>query len=330
MKTVNCEGVEYLNHETIGGAALFVRHFASLYLSGEGLDIGYSKPEWQYPGSFGIEPSLDPRYDAMNLPLGVGKGGKFNYIHSSHCLEHVKENWHNVLDYWLSKLHVGGIIFLYLPHASQNYWQPRNNRKHIHSFEGPEINDYLNSLGHQSFVSGVDMNHSFTVICEKREGLNRQDIKDLAYELLHKQAEYIADQTIDAVMNGEGSSSKLKGVYDSHGDILMPGCFDKSISQSFMQEFKDESKSNRAIPVFKEVKSENVLAKQFFEQNNIDLQNKIKEYTDQLNPFNINVELESLHANINKIRQYYNLNPLDMEEFSGSFLNLIQIKYENL
>lgn len=223
MKTVNCEGVEYLNHETIGGAALFVRHLASLYLSGEGLDIGYSKPEWQYPGSFGIEPSLDPRYDAMNLPLGVGKGGKFNYIHSSHCLEHVKENWHNVLDYWLSKLHVGGILFLYLPHASQNYWQPRNNRKHIHSFDGPEINDYLNSLGHQSFVSGVDMNHSFTVICQKVKQ-KESNLADSDFILKH-------------------------GIFE----------FDK-------QKSKDTNID---------------LTKQFFEQNNIDLQNKIKEYTEE-------------------------------------------------
>lgn len=169
MKTVNCEGVDYLAHEAEGNAARWIMPLALEYCRPEmtGLDIGYSKEEWKLKGSWGIEPSIDPAYDAMRLPNPVD--GRFEYIFSSHCLEHVKENWYDVLDYWLSKIKVGGILFLYLPHASQNYWQPRNNRKHIHSFLGPEIDAYLKGLGHQVFVSGVDANHSFTVICEKKE-----------------------------------------------------------------------------------------------------------------------------------------------------------------
>jgi len=172
MKTVNCEGVEYLAHEAEGGASRWIIPLAKHYCCGQGLDIGYSKYEWKMPNAFGIEPSESPLYDAMNLPdIEIINDNpeitKWDYIFSSHCLEHVKENWYNVLDYWLSKIRVGGILFLYLPHASQRYWQPRNNRKHIHSFNGDEIGEYLRGLGHQVFVSGIDANHSFCVICEK-------------------------------------------------------------------------------------------------------------------------------------------------------------------
>ncbi len=162
LNFISHNGNKYPDFQSLGGASLWIRPLAQYYCKGNGLDIGYSKEAWMLPNAIGIEPSIDPQWDAMKLPQG-----EFDYIHSSHCLEHVNRNVYDVLDYWLSKIKVGGILFLYLPHSSQSYWHPSSNRKHIHSFNGSEIEMYLNDLGHKVWVSGCDFNHSFVVVCEK-------------------------------------------------------------------------------------------------------------------------------------------------------------------
>lgn len=162
MKTITFNNIEYPAFQADGNAARWVMPFAQHFCRGIGFDIGPHKKEWAFPGAYIIDPALN-EYSAMNLP----NMDKVDFIISSHCLEHIKENWYNVLDYWLTRIKTGGIIFLYLPHKSQEYWLPANNRKHIHSFDGTEITEYLRSLGHQVFCSGVDLNHSFTIVCEK-------------------------------------------------------------------------------------------------------------------------------------------------------------------
>lgn len=161
---IEFNGVLYPSHESIGGASRWIMPMALYYCKCEGLDVGYSKEAWKMPGAIGIEPEKFPEYDAMNLPVN-DKG--WDYLFSSHCLEHVKENWYNVLDCWLSAIKKGGILFMYLPHVNQEYWHPKNNRKHVHSFTGYEIEVYLRELGHKVFVGDCDANHSFVVICEK-------------------------------------------------------------------------------------------------------------------------------------------------------------------
>lgn len=163
IETIEFSGVEYPAFQAKGNAARWVMEFAKEYCNGVGVDVGANNRQWAFPDALCIDPSLND-WDAMNIPVK-----EQDFIFSSHCLEHVKENWYNVLDYWLTKIKVGGIIFLYLPHKSQEYWLPQNNRKHIHSFDGSEISDYLRSLGHKVIRSGVDLNHSFVVVCEKRE-----------------------------------------------------------------------------------------------------------------------------------------------------------------
>jgi len=158
-------GNKYPKWESEGNAARWILPLAKHILDPErnvGYDIGYSKEAWMLPGAIGIEPSIDPNWDAMRLP-----NNQVDYIFSSHCLEHVKANVYDVLDYWLSKIKVGGILFLYLPHSSQSYWHPSSNRKHVHTLDESEIETYLNDLGHKVYVSGCDWNHSFVVICEK-------------------------------------------------------------------------------------------------------------------------------------------------------------------
>jgi hypothetical protein len=88
-------------------------------------------------------------------------------VYSSHCLEHL-EDWVKALDYWTSKLKVGGTLFLYLPHYNQEYWRPWNNRKHIHIFTPEIIKAYMEDRGYTNiFHSDRDMNDSFMIAGEK-------------------------------------------------------------------------------------------------------------------------------------------------------------------
>ena len=100
--------------------------------------------------------------DLDNLP-----DNEVDYIYSSHCLEHV-DNWVLTLELWLSKLKENGILFLYLPDFSQKYWRPWNNRKHNHCFTPEIINEFLKDKNMKNiFISGIDLNNSFMVVCEK-------------------------------------------------------------------------------------------------------------------------------------------------------------------
>ncbi len=49
--------------------------------------------------------------------------GTLDYIFSSHCLEHIQDT-QAALNLWVSKLRMGGTIFLYLPHPNMELWRP--------------------------------------------------------------------------------------------------------------------------------------------------------------------------------------------------------------
>lgn len=157
------KGDIYPKFQASGFAARFIFPFANEVCKGVGFDIGCSKKEWAYPDSIPIDISFDDEYHALNLPFIA-----VDYIFSSHCLEHV-DNWVEVLNYWNNRIIPKGILFLYLPHRSQKYWLPFNNRKHIHYFDQEIIKEYLiNTEKYKNiFVSGIDLNNSFTIIAEK-------------------------------------------------------------------------------------------------------------------------------------------------------------------
>jgi predicted SAM-dependent methyltransferase len=112
------------------------------------------------PGSIPIDLTLGS--DALRLPER-----QVDYIFSSHCLEHLP-HWIDALDHWSSRLKSGGTLFLYLPHRSQEYWKPWNNRKHFHIFDQEMIKSYLEDNGYvKVYVSGVDLNNAFMAMAEK-------------------------------------------------------------------------------------------------------------------------------------------------------------------
>ena len=162
IKTINYQETEYPYFQTIGNASQFAIPFAKHVCSGFGYDIGCMKPEWSFPGSIPIDLSFNDGFDALNLPKP-----NVDYIFSSHCLEHIKD-WVTVMDYWYDNLKKGGVLFLYLPDYSQEYWRPWNNRKHVNIFSPKIIEDYLRHKNYKNiFVSNIDLNNSFMVMAEK-------------------------------------------------------------------------------------------------------------------------------------------------------------------
>lgn len=162
IETIEFEGKSYPKLTSEGFAAQYAFPFAHKLCKGTGYDIGCNREEWKFPGAIAIDPVLTPEYHATNLPPL-----KVDYIFSSHCLEHVGD-WVGVLDYWISKLQSGGVLFLYLPHPDQEYWMPWNNRKHVNSLSPDILNMYLKARKmNKVFTTGADLNYSFYAIAEK-------------------------------------------------------------------------------------------------------------------------------------------------------------------
>lgn len=159
---IEYNGKQYPDFQAEGNASQFAIPFAKKFCKGLGYDIGCNRLEWSFPNSIPIDLNFNDGYDAYNLAEGV-----VDYVYSSHCLEHLPD-WISALDYWTSKLKVGGTLFLYLPHYNQEYWRPWNNRKHLHIFTVEIIKDYMVARGYINiFNSDRDLNDSFMIVGEK-------------------------------------------------------------------------------------------------------------------------------------------------------------------
>ena len=162
LEIITFNNKKYPKFQSQGNAAQFAIPFAKHICNGYGVDIGCMKPEWAFPGAKLVDPVLDGQYDALNFPYE-----NLDYIFTSHCLEHV-DRWVDAMDYWYSKLNQDGVLFLYLPDYSQEYWRPWNNRKHVNIFTSVIIEDYMKDRGYVNiFKSGVDLNNAFMIMGEK-------------------------------------------------------------------------------------------------------------------------------------------------------------------
>lgn len=162
MEIIEFKGKKYPKFQSMGNASQFAIPYAKNVCLGEGYDIGCMKKEWSFPGSIAIDSSFADDWHATNLPKS-----DVDYIFSSHCLEHILD-WVNVMDYWYDTLKYGGVLFLYLPDYSQEYWKPWNNRKHFNVFFPQLIEDYMIDKGYKNiFKSGIDLNNSFMIFGEK-------------------------------------------------------------------------------------------------------------------------------------------------------------------
>ena len=147
----------YPDYLKTGNACQFITPAALQFCKGDGLDVGASI--WPLPGAIPVE--LRDGGDAMDVP---GKDGGWDFVFSSHCLEHLA-NPVSALEHWKSKLKLGGVLFLYLPHPEMKYWLPQNCRKHLHSWRPEDMAQILRDLGFKDVIhSERDIAWSFAVV----------------------------------------------------------------------------------------------------------------------------------------------------------------------
>jgi SAM-dependent methyltransferase len=138
-----------------GNGCQYVTPIALKFCKGRGLDVGAGA--WPLPGA---EP-IDLKYgnEAMELPHGP-----FDYVFSSHCLEHLP-NPVAALEHWRSRIKPGGVLFLYLPHPYMEYWLPQNCRKHLHSWMPKQMAQIVRDLGFVDVIhSERDLAYGFSVV----------------------------------------------------------------------------------------------------------------------------------------------------------------------
>jgi len=165
MNFIKYKEKEYPELQSNGYASRFAIPFATEFCKGKGYDIGCNRLEWCIPNAIPIDPLIDDKYNAMNLPEDT-----VDFIGSSHMLEHYIGRFQDVIDYWLTKVKEGGIIFLYLPNCDyQKYWA-WGNKKHIHYLSPSIMRDYLEHCENISkfiVTDGYDLNGSFYVVIYK-------------------------------------------------------------------------------------------------------------------------------------------------------------------
>lgn len=143
---------EYIRH---GNACQHIVPTALQYCVGRGVDVGAGK--WPLPGATPVD--LVYHTDALALP-----GEDWDYVFSSHCLEHLYDPVEALL-HWRGKLRPGGVLFLYLPHPDMRYWRPENCRKHRHMFWPDDVAQMLCDLGFDDVIhSERDLAWSFAVV----------------------------------------------------------------------------------------------------------------------------------------------------------------------
>lgn len=142
-----------------GNAQTFIQGLALKYCRGHGLDVGSSA--WPLPGAIPSDKN-SRRFDLA----------PFDFIFSSHCLEHI-EDWWAELNLWHESLNPDGITFLYLPHPAMELWLPGGKwvgSQHVWSPDPITIANYLRGLGHEILEQTTHPGPywSFHVISRKR------------------------------------------------------------------------------------------------------------------------------------------------------------------
>jgi ADP-heptose:LPS heptosyltransferase/predicted SAM-dependent methyltransferase len=172
------------------GEAAKIRYRAMPYANGCGLDVACG-PWKVFANAIGIDgnayvtadnrgPSL--AMDCRTLPFFAT--GVFDYVFSSHFLEHV-EHPQAVLREWWRVVKEDGYLILYLPHRDlyPRRGQPGANPDHKHDFAPEDIVRAMRGVGGgwmllENEVRGEDDEYSFFQVYRKRSDQNQIDASE--------------------------------------------------------------------------------------------------------------------------------------------------------
>jgi len=113
--------------------------FATRYFVGKGIDVGagsdsLAKYQSLFPLCTGIDSWDKEQGDAQTLP-GVDEG-QYDFLTSSHCLEHLSEPFHALL-HWVKVVRRGGHLVILIPDWTlyeHESWPSQFNSDHKHAF----------------------------------------------------------------------------------------------------------------------------------------------------------------------------------------------------
>lgn len=133
-----------------------------------GIDIGCGNDKI-FKTAIGVDgrkiPGVDVVADVTRIDTIFGIK-KFEYVYSSHCLEHIKHPF-DALKQWVELLMANGIIVLYLPH--KDYYTV-HNPEHLHKFNQETLEGMLEDMGCEIICSEMDLGcdrYSFLVVGRK-------------------------------------------------------------------------------------------------------------------------------------------------------------------
>lgn len=157
---------EYKGDVVGGNSASNILDTASRYCSGSGVDVGCGG--WPFPGAVGID--NENELNAFNF----GPHNNLDFVFSSHCLEHIAD-WQEALAHWISRLKIGGTLFLYLPHHDMLLWRPESPwvsgpGGHQWSPTFNVLEEFLKTLN-TDIIAGeaeMDKHYSFYIVARKK------------------------------------------------------------------------------------------------------------------------------------------------------------------
>lgn len=146
-----------------------IRERVIRYCSGKGLDLGCGD-EKITANSLGIDIGKTP---VVDLVMNISKklpfaDGEFDYVYSSHALEHLDGEIGEILRDWTRVIRPGGHLILYLPH--RDYYK-EVNPAHKYSFCEGDILSRLKEIGGLKILENrLDVGtgrYSFLIVAEK-------------------------------------------------------------------------------------------------------------------------------------------------------------------
>lgn len=159
------------------GEAAKIRYEIVPYVRGSGLDVGCG-PFKAFAHSIGVDGQQHPGPRGPQLVMDCSRlpkfsDGAFDYVFSSHLLEHI-EDYRATLKDWFRLVRPGGYLILYLPHRDL---YPRigtfgSNPDHKHDFSPTDITEAMLECGgwHQvrDEVRAGGYEYSFLQVYRKR------------------------------------------------------------------------------------------------------------------------------------------------------------------
>ncbi len=149
--------------------------FFEKYMSGKGLDIGYSGYKQNthpiLPEAIGVDTTY-PGYDGKTLPF---ESGSLDYCYSSHCLEHISD-YKNAIREQFRVIKSGGYIIIVVPHQDlyekKESLPSRYNEDHKRMYQSHTLlTEIFESLPRNSYrirhLQENDQNHDYSQPAEE-------------------------------------------------------------------------------------------------------------------------------------------------------------------